>query len=57
MHNPRKKLAKLQSHSITMSEDFHYEFNNNMRHAQSKEEGGLLEKKYLARSIKLIGEE
>ena len=54
--SPKKRLRKLSSHAIQMSEDFHYEMSNNIRHANSKEEGSFLQKKCLNKSVNLINQ-
>ena len=53
--SPKKKLNKVSTYNIDMSEEFKYEMNHNIKHANSKEEGSKNQKvNYLHRSINLI---
>lgn len=52
----KKKLGRLVSHNIQMSEDFHDEMRNHLKYARSKEEGARENERQnrLSRSINLI---
>lgn len=54
----KKKLGRLTSHSIQISEGFHREMKNNFKHSTSKEEGSKQndKTKKLFKSINLISE-
>jgi serine/threonine protein kinase len=51
----RIRLRKLSSYSIIVHEDFHEEFNNKVKHANSKEEGCKDEIRPIFKNIKNLG--